>query len=155
MGRTAQISRNTNETQITAALDLDGTGKGSIDTGIPFFDHMLGGFVRHGFFDLQLRCRGDVEVDCHHSIEDTGIVLGSAVREAAGDKCGIRRYGHFLLPMDEALVLCAIDLSGRPYLVYEAHFTGQSLGGMDTQMAKEFFYAVSYAAGMNLHLKVL
>ena len=116
---------------------------------------MLGGFVRHGFFDLQLRCRGDVEVDCHHSIEDTGIVLGSAVREAAGDKCGIRRYGHFLLPMDEALVLCAIDLSGRPYLVYEAHFTGQSLGGMDTQMAKEFFYAVSYAAGMNLHLKVL
>lgn len=155
MGRTAQISRNTNETQITAALDLDGTGKGSIDTGIPFFDHMLGGFVRHGFFDLQLQCRGDVEVDCHHSIEDTGIVLGSAVREAAGDKCGIRRYGHFLLPMDEALVLCAIDLSGRPYLVYEAHFTGQSLGGMDTQMAKEFFYAVSYAAGMNLHLKVL
>ena len=96
-----------------------------------------------------------MEVDCHHSIEDTGIVLGSAVREAAGDKCGIRRYGHFLLPMDEALVLCAIDLSGRPYLVYEAHFTGQSLGGMDTQMAKEFFYAVSYAAGMNLHLKVL
>lgn len=155
MGRTAQISRNTNETQITASLDLDGTGKGSIDTGIPFFDHMLGGFVRHGFFDLQLQCRGDVEVDCHHSIEDTGIVLGSAIREAAGDKCGIRRYGHFLLPMDEALVLCAIDLSGRPYLVYEAHFTGQSLGGMDTQMAKEFFYAVSYAAGMNLHLKVL
>lgn len=155
MGRTAQVSRNTKETQITAALDLDGTGKGSIDTGIPFFDHMLGGFARHGFFDLDLVCRGDVEVDCHHSIEDTGIVLGSAIRQAAGDKCGIRRYGHVMLPMDEALALCAIDLSGRPYLVYDAHFSGQSLGGMDTQMAREFFYAVSYAAGMNLHLKVL
>lgn len=155
MGRTAQISRDTKETQIKAILDLDGTGVGSVDTGIPFFDHMLGGFARHGFFDLDLTCRGDVDVDCHHTIEDTGIVLGSAIREAAGDKCGIRRYGHFLLPMDEALVLCAVDLSGRPYLVYDAHFTGQSLGGMDTQMGKEFFYAVSYAAGMNLHLKVL
>ena len=155
MGRTAQISRNTNETQITAALDLDGTGKGSIDTGIPFFDHMLGGFVRHGFFDLQLRCRGDVEVDCHHSIEDTGIVLGSAIKEAVGDKKGICRYGSCILPMDEALVLCALDLSGRPYFVYDAQFHGERCGQMDTQMAKEFFYAVSYTAGMNLHIRVL
>ena len=155
MNRKANVIRETNETRISLSLDLDGTGKSSLDTGICFFDHMLEGFARHGLFDLEVTCHGDIQVDSHHSIEDTGIVLGSAIREAAGDKCGIRRYGHFLLPMDEALVLCAIDLSGRPYLVYEAHFTGQSLGGMDTQMAKEFFYAVSYAAGMNLHLKVL
>ncbi len=155
MSRTAQVRRETKETQITAVLNLDGTGKGSIDTGIPFFDHMLNGFARHGFFDLDLVCHGDVEVDCHHSIEDTGIVLGSAIREAAGDKRGIRRYGYFLLPMDEALVLCAVDLSGRPYLVYDAEFNAPSCGGMDTQMAKEFFYAVSYSAGMNLHLKAL
>lgn len=154
MGRTAEIKRNTKETQITAALNLDGTGKSSLDTGVHFFDHMLDGFARHGLFDLEIRCRGDVEVDCHHSIEDTGIVLGSAVKEAIGDKRGIRRYGHAVVPMDEALVLCAIDLSGRPYFVYDAHFSGEKCGDMDTQMAKEFFYAVSYTAGMNLHIKV-
>lgn len=155
MSRTAQVKRDTKETQITVNLKLDGTGAASLKTGIGFFDHMLDGFARHGLFDLEVVCQGDLDVDCHHSIEDTGIVLGTAIREAVGDKKGIRRYGHVMLPMDEALVLCALDLSGRPYLVYDAQFSGSRCGGMDTQMAKEFFYAVSYAAGMNLHLKVL
>lgn len=154
MARTATIERRTKETQITAAFCLDGTGKSSLDTGIHFFDHMLDGFARHGLFDLQLSCRGDVEVDCHHSIEDCGIVLGEAIKQAVGDKKGIRRYGYFILPMDETLVLCAVDLSGRPYLVYDAAFTGEKCGQMDTRMAREFFYAVSYTAGMNLHIKV-
>lgn len=155
MSRTADVTRNTKETQITAKLNLDGSGASSLDTGIKFFDHMLDGFTRHGLFDLEIRCHGDVEVDCHHSIEDTGIVLGSLIKEALGDKCGIRRYGHSILPMDEALVLCAVDLSGRPYFVYDAQFSGDKCGEMDTQMAREFFYAVSYAAGINLHIKVL
>ena len=155
MSRTAQIKRDTKETQITVRLELDGTGKSSLDTGIRFFDHMLDGFARHGLFDLEAVCHGDTDVDCHHSIEDTGIVLGNAIKEAVGDKKGIRRYGYFILPMDEALVLCALDLSGRPYFVYDAKFSGDRCGEMDTQMAKEFFYAVSYAAGMNLHIKVL
>ena len=152
MDRKAQGNRHTTETQITASLCLDGSGKRKLHTGIRFFDHMLDGFARHGLFDLEIDCRGDVEVDCHHSIEDTGIVLGSLIREAVGDKKGIRRYGHVILPMDEALVLCAVDLSGRPYFVYDAHFSGDRCGEMDTQMAREFFYAVSYAAGMNLHM---
>lgn len=155
MSRAAQIKRDTKETQITVCLELDGTGKSRLDTGIRFFDHMLDGFARHGLFDLEVVCHGDTDVDCHHSIEDTGIVLGSAIREAVGDKKGIRRYGYFILPMDEALVLCALDLSGRPYFVYDAEFSGDRCGEMDTQMAKEFFYAVSYAAGMNLHIKAL
>ena len=155
MSRSAQVKRDTKETQITVCLDLDGTGKSSLDTGIGFFDHMLDGFARHGLFDLTAVCRGDTHVDSHHSIEDTGIVLGSAISQAVGDKKGIRRYGSVILPMDEALVLCALDLSGRPYFVYDAQFHADRCGGMDTQMAKEFFYAVSYAAGMNLHLKVL
>ncbi len=155
MSRTAQVKRDTKETQITVNLKLDGTGAASLKTGIGFFDHMLDGFARHGLFDLEVVCQGDLDVDCHHSIEDTGIVLGTAIREAVGDKKGIRRYGHVMLPMDEALVLCALDLSGRPYLVYDAQFSGSRCGDMDTQMAKEFFYAVSYASGMNLHLKAL
>ncbi|MCD7918156.1 MAG: imidazoleglycerol-phosphate dehydratase HisB [Clostridiales bacterium] len=153
--RAASVERNTKETKISLTLNLDGTGKSRIETKIGFFDHMLEGFARHGLFDLDVTCDGDIAVDCHHSIEDTGIVLGTAIREAVGDKKGIRRYGSCILPMDEALVLCAVDLSGRPYLVYDAAFTNQSVGGMDTQMAKEFFYAISYAAGMNLHIKVL
>ncbi|MCQ2442091.1 MAG: imidazoleglycerol-phosphate dehydratase HisB [Oscillospiraceae bacterium] len=153
--RIATIERNTKETKISVTLNLDGTGKSNLNTKIGFFDHMLDGFARHGLFDLDVKCDGDVWVDCHHSIEDTGIVLGNAIKEAVGDKKGIKRYGSCILPMDEALVLCAVDLSGRPYLVYDASFTNQSVGGMDTQMAKEFFYAISYAAGMNLHLKVL
>ena len=155
MSRTASIERNTKETKIRVTLELDGTGKGEIDTGIGFFDHMLGGFTRHGFFDLTAKCQGDTQVDSHHSIEDMGIVLGTAIREALGDKKGIVRYGSCMLPMDETLAMCAIDLSGRPYLVFDAPFKGEMVGAMDTQMAREFFYAVSYAAGMNLHLKVL
>lgn len=153
MERTAEITRNTSETKITCRLNLDGSGKAEIDTGIAFFDHMLNGFARHGLFDLAIHCDGDTEVDCHHTIEDCGIVLGTAIREAAGDKKGIRRYGSCLLPMDETLVLCAVDLSGRPYLVFDASFRAEKAGAMDTQMAKEFFYAVSYSAAMNLHLK--
>ena len=155
MERRAVVNRKTRETDIALELNLDGSGKYEIDTGIGFFDHMLSGFARHGFFDLKLKVTGDLEVDCHHTIEDTGIVLGKAIVEALGDKAGIKRYGHFLLPMDECLVLSAVDLCGRPSLSWDAEFTVPRLGDMDTEMAKEFFYAVSYAAAMNLHLKVL
>lgn len=155
MNRTATVTRETRETRITATLSLDGTGKAELATGIGFFDHMLDGFARHGLFDLALRCEGDLNVDCHHTIEDCGIVLGTAIRQALGDKAGLVRYGSCLLPMDETLALCAVDLGGRPYLVYDATFAGQSCGGMDVEMAREFFYAVSYSAMMNLHLKVL
>lgn len=154
MSRTATVERNTKETKIRVKLELDGTGISEIDTGIGFFDHMLEGFARHGLFDLTARCQGDLQVDSHHSIEDMGIVLGTAIREALGEKKGIVRYGSCMLPMDETLAMCAIDLSGRPYLVFDVPFRGEMVGQMDTQMAKEFFYAVSYAAGMNLHLKV-
>lgn len=153
MARTADCTRNTKETKIHAVLTLDGSGKSDVSTGIGFFDHMLDGFARHGLFDLTLHCEGDLEVDCHHTIEDCGIVLGQAIQKAVGDKAGIRRYGNFLLPMDETLILCAVDLGGRPYLGFDVKFQGERVGGMDTQMAREFFYAVSYAAGMNLHLK--
>lgn len=155
MERTAKITRNTRETQITAGLNLDGSGIYDISTGIGFFDHMLEGFARHGFFDLSLHVNGDLHVDTHHTIEDTGIVLGTAIREAAGDKRGIKRYGSFILPMDECLVLCAVDLCGRPYLSYEDPFTVPKCGEMDTEMVREFFYAVSYSAAMNLHIKTL
>lgn len=155
MSRTAETVRNTKETQINALLELDGSGKSSIETGIGFFDHMLEGFSRHGFFDLVLKCSGDLEVDCHHTIEDTGIVLGTVIQKALGEKTGIRRFGSCILPMDETLVLCAVDLSGRPYLSFEAEFTAERVGGMDTEMVREFFYAVSYSCGMNLHIKVL
>lgn len=153
--RYAQVHRKTNETDITLALTLDGNGKQNISTGIGFFDHMLSGFTRHGFFDLDLDVTGDLEVDCHHTIEDTGIVLGNAIREALRDKKGIKRFGSMILPMDETLVLCAIDLSGRPYFAFDAEFTTDRVGDMDTEMVREFFYAISYAAGMNLHMKVL
>lgn len=155
MNRKAIVSRDTKETQIKLTLDLDGSGISKLDTGIGFFEHMLDGFARHGLFDLELTCKGDLDVDCHHSIEDVGIVLGTAIKEAVGDKKGIVRYGSCMLPMDETLALCAIDLSNRPYLVFDAEFASDRLGEMDTQMAREFFYAVSYSAGMNLHLKVL
>lgn len=155
MNRIATCTRKTKETDITITINLDGQGKNDIHTGIGFFDHMLDGFARHGLFDLDVRVTGDLNVDCHHTVEDTGIVLGTAIREALGDKAGIKRYGNFLLPMDETLVLCAIDLSGRPYLNYDAGFTAECIGELDTEMIKEFFYAVSYSAMMNLHLKVL
>ena len=155
MARIAQINRTTKETKITLQLDLDGTGNSEIETGIGFFNHMLEGFAKHGFFDLDLNVTGDLDVDGHHSVEDTGIVLGQAIKEAVGDKKGIRRYGYFILPMDDALALCAIDLCGRPYLNFEFEFTVPKVGYMDTELVKEFFYAVSYSAGMNLHIKML
>lgn len=155
MNRTATIERCTKETKIRVSLNLDGSGRAQLDTGIGFFDHMLDGFARHGFFDLNVQADGDLDVDCHHTVEDTGIVLGRAISEAAGDKKGIRRYGSCILPMDEALVLCAVDLSGRPYYVSDAEFTVPRLGDLDTETIREFFYAVSYSAGMNLHFKVL
>lgn len=151
--RQAEISRKTNETDIKMKLVIDGTGEADIDTGIGFFDHMLKSFAKHGMFDLNLKVTGDLIVDCHHTIEDVGIVLGEAVKKALGDKKSIRRYGDIILPMDEALILCAIDLSGRPYLVFESQFTSDMVGYFDTQMVKEFFYAISYSAGMNLHIR--
>ena len=153
--RIARIQRKTKETDISARLNIDGTGSSTINTGIGFFNHMLEGFAKHGFFDLTLNCEGDLAVDCHHTIEDCGIVLGNAVKEAIGDKKGIKRFGSCILPMDETLVLCAIDLSGRPYLVFDGEFTTDRVGYMDTEMVKEFFYAISYSVEMNLHIKVL
>ena len=155
MSRTATVQRNTKETKINLTFNIDGAGNCKSETGVGFFDHMLDGFTRHGLFDLDVKVDGDLFVDCHHTIEDTGIVLGTAIKEAVGDKCGIKRYGSCILPMDEALVLCAIDLSGRPYYVSDAVFTAEKCGDMDLEMVKEFFYAISYSAGMNLHFKVL
>lgn len=153
--RIGSCTRSTKETDIAVSINLDGNGRNQIDTGIPFFDHMLDGFARHGLFDLNVKAKGDLEVDCHHTIEDTGIVLGTAVAKALGNKAGIKRYGSFLIPMDEVLALCAIDLSGRPYLKYDADFAESRLGTLDTEMIQEFFYAVSYSASMNLHLKII
>ena len=155
MSRTGICSRKTKETDITISIDLDGTGQTDISTGIGFFDHMLEGFARHGLFDLRVHVDGDLHVDCHHTVEDTGIVLGQVIAKALGDKAGIKRFGSFLLPMDETLALCAVDLSGRPYLKYHAPFTVEKIGELDTEMIKEFFYAVSYSAAMNLHLKIV
>lgn len=155
MARTGSINRTTKETTIALSIDLDGTGKSDITTGIGFFDHMLEGFARHGFFDLQCKVKGDLVVDGHHTTEDTGIVLGSAIKAAVGEKKGIRRYGSFILPMDDALCLCAVDLCGRPYFSYDCTFTTNAIGNLDTELIREFFYAVSYSAGMNLHIKML
>lgn len=155
MTRDASIERNTKETEIKLNLNLDGTGCSDICTGVGFFDHMLDGFARHGLFDLWVRVHGDLHVDDHHTIEDTGIVLGTAIKKAAGSKKGIRRYGSAILPMDEVLVLCALDLSGRPYFSSDAVFQSEKIGDMSAEMIKEFFYAISYSAGMNLHFKVL
>lgn len=153
--RIASMRRTTKETDIELSLNLDGSGIYEVKTGVGFFDHMLEGFARHGLFDLTVKAEGDLNVDCHHTIEDTGIVLGSVIKEALQDKAGIRRYGSCILPMDETLVLCALDLSGRPYLSFEAEFETERVGEMDTEMVREFFYAISYTAGMNLHIKVL
>lgn len=155
MTRTANINRKTKETDISLTLVIDGSGNSEIHTGIGFFNHMLSGFSKHGFFDLHLQVNGDLDVDGHHTVEDTGIVLGTAIREAIGDKAGIRRYGSFILPMDDALCLCAIDLCGRPYFAYDCEFSAERVGELDTELVKEFFYAVCYSAGMNLHMKML
>lgn len=155
MVRSTTVERKTKETDIHLILNLDGTGQSDIHTGIGFLDHMLEGMSKHGFLDLKLKVKGDLHVDGHHTVEDSGIVLGQAIREAVGDKAGIRRYGSCILPMDDALCLCAIDLCGRPYLAYECVFESQKIGDLDTQLLREFFYALSYGAGMNLHIKML
>ena len=155
MTRIVNVTRKTKETDIFVNLNLDGTGKSHIATGIGFFDHMLEGFSKHGFFDLTCEVNGDLCVDGHHTVEDTGIVLGQAIKDAVGDKKGIRRYGYFILPMDEVLALCAVDLCGRPYLQFDCDFTTNKVGELDTELVREFFYAVSYSAGMNLHIKIL
>jgi imidazoleglycerol-phosphate dehydratase len=136
MSRNAKVERKTNETDIILELDLDGTGKGMIETGIGFLNHMLDNFTRHGFFDLNLVTNGDLHVDAHHTVEDTGIVLGQAIRNALGDKKGIKRYGNAIIPMDETLVLCALDLSGRPYLVFDLPLTAEKVGYMETELVK-------------------
>ena len=153
--RSATIQRKTGETDITVSINLDGSGKADISTGIGFFDHMLDAFCRHGLFDLTVRVSGDLEVDGHHTIEDTGIVLGEAIAEALGDKSGIRRYGSFILPMDEALILCAVDLCGRAYFSTDVHYTVPCIGTFETEMVREFFLAVANNARMNLHIKQL
>lgn len=150
--RVTELSRKTNETDIVLKLNLDGSGKSNIETGIGFFDHMLDSFARHGLFDLELSVNGDLYVDAHHTVEDTGIILGKAIKEAVGDKKGIVRFGHCILPMDDSLVLCALDLSGRPYLKYDLPLTVERVGYLDTELVHEFFYAVSYGAEMNLHI---
>lgn len=155
MSRTATITRTTKETDINMTLNLDGEGMSNIHTGIGFFDHMLEGFAKHGFFNLDVAINGDLDVDGHHTVEDAGIVLGTAIKEAVGDKKGIKRYGYFILPMDDALALCAVDLCGRPYLQFDCTFPNDMVGGFDTSLVREFFYAVSYSAGMNIHIKML
>ncbi len=153
--RVAEITRTTKETDITMKLNIDGSGKYQVQTGIGFFDHMMEGFSKHGFFDLDLQVKGDLHVDGHHTVEDVGIVLGTAIKEAIGNKAGIRRYGYFILPMDDALALCAVDLCGRPYFDMDAEFKQAQCGDFDTALVREFFYAVSYSAGMNLHIKMM
>ncbi|MDR1815208.1 MAG: imidazoleglycerol-phosphate dehydratase HisB [Clostridiales Family XIII bacterium] len=153
--RKAEIERKTKETEITVAIDLDGSGRADIETGVGFFDHMLTAVAVHGGFDLSVRCGGDLDVDAHHSVEDVGIVLGQAFAQALGDKAGIARYGSFLLPMDEALAQCAVDLSGRAYFVWDAAFTADKIGELDTQMVPEFFRAFAVNAKATLHLNLL
>lgn len=151
--RTSELKRTTAETDIALSLTLEGSGAGTIDTGCGFLDHMLTLFARHGSFDLTVRCRGDVHVDYHHSVEDVGICLGKALAEALGDKAGIARYGDIVLPMDEALVLCAVDVSGRPYLGYAMDIPTQKVGDFDTELVEEFLLALVRSAGLTLHLR--
>ncbi len=152
MSRTAEIARKTKETDIKVRIDLDGTGTYEIDTGIGFFDHMLSALSKHSGIDMDIKCKGDLEVDAHHSVEDTGIVLGQAVAKALGDKTGIRRFGSCAIPMDEALGKAIIDVSGRPFIVFEAEFTGDKCGEMDTQLFEEFFRSFAFNAGITLHI---
>ncbi|MBR4543299.1 MAG: imidazoleglycerol-phosphate dehydratase HisB [Lachnospiraceae bacterium] len=153
--RKATVKRKTRETDIELTINLDGTGIANIDTGIGFFDHMLEGFARHGLFDLDVKVKGDLNVDGHHTVEDTGIVLGEALLEAVGDKAGMKRFGNFILPMDDALVLCAVDFCGRPYLGFDLDIPAEQLGNFETELVREFFLAVSASAKMNLHVRQL
>lgn len=151
--RNSTITRTTKETDITVSLEIDGSGKSVVDTGVPFMDHMLTLFAKHGFFDLEVKAKGDIEVDYHHTMEDLGLVLGEAIAKAAGDKAGIRRYGNFLLPMDETLALIALDLSGRPCLVFDVQPPAPMIKDLDVRLFHEFFQALAVKSGMNLHVK--
>ena len=153
--RRAEVIRKTKETDIAISIDLDGEGTAAISTGIPFMDHMLTLFAKHGKFDLEVRVKGDLEIDCHHTMEDTGLALGKAIADALGDKAGITRYGHLILPMDEVLALVALDLSGRPYLVYDVPAPAQYIRELDVALFGEFFRALSNSGGMNLHIRTL
>lgn len=155
MIRNASINRETKETTIEMKLNLEGSGLSSIESGVGFFDHMMTHIAKHGFFDVELKCKGDLQIDCHHTIEDIGIVFGKCIQEAVGNKEGIKRYGSAIIPMDETLVLCALDLSGRPFLNFDVDFSTMKLGDMDTEMIEEFFRAVAVNGGMNLHIKLL
>ena len=152
MSRTAALTRTTSETAITLRLALDGTGRAEVATGIGFLDHMLTAFARHALFDLSVQATGDLHIDMHHTTEDVGIVLGQALAQAVGDKRGIRRFGHAVVPMDEALAECAVDLSGRPYLAWDVAFARDKVGEMDTELFEEFFRALTMNALMTLHL---
>ncbi len=153
--RRAEATRDTKETQITVVMDLDGAGTAHIDTPVPFFNHMLDAFTRHSLLDMRVEAEGDVDVDDHHTVEDIGIVMGSVLREALGTKAGIGRFGQALVPMDEALVLCALDISGRGQAFFEVPFQTQTIGGFDTQLVKEFFLAFARAAGITLHVRLV
>ena len=153
--RTAAVSRKTAETDIVCTLNLDGGGKADVSTGIPFLDHMLTLFAKHGFFDLTVKAKGDLDVDCHHTMEDLGLVMGEALAKAVGDKAGIRRYGNFLLPMDETLVMIALDLSGRPGLYYDVTPPSPTLNQIDTRLFHEFFQAFCVKSGLNLHIRMI
>jgi len=153
MGRSAHISRKTNETDVSIKLDIDGSGKCEADTGIGFFNHMLSLFSRHGLFDISIKATGDLCVDAHHTVEDVGITLGQAFKEALGSKNNIKRYGTSFVPMDESLAMVVVDLSGRPFLVFDAKFTSDRIGEMDTELVEEFFRALAFNAGITLHIK--
>ena len=153
--RSVRIERRTTETQIELELCLDGRGQCRAETGVGFFDHMLNAFARHGLFDLEVNCQGDLEIDAHHTVEDIGICLGQAIAQAVGDKVGIERYGHAYVPMDEALARAAVDLSGRAYLVLAAAFNDEQVGGLPVALVREFFYAVADQGRMNLHLDLI
>ncbi len=155
MGRIAKIGRKTKETDITVNVNLDGSGKGVIETGMPFFNHMLDIFTRHGLFDLEIKAKGDIEVDYHHTVEDVGLALGQAFKEALGDKQGIRRFGEASCPLDETLAKVVVDISGRPYLSYNVKIRPGRVGDFDTDLPHEFFQAFANQLGMNLHMDVI
>jgi imidazoleglycerol-phosphate dehydratase len=154
MGRTAKTERKTKETEIAIELDLDGSGNAEIETGMPFFNHMLEIFARHGLFDLKLKAKGDIQVDYHHTVEDVGLTLGQAFKQALGDKAGISRFGEATIPLDEALTQVVVDLSGRPYLAYNVKIRPGRVGDFDTDLPHEFFQAFANQLGMNLHINV-
>ena len=155
MRRSSEIKRVTKETDVTVKIDLDGKGRADISTGIGFFDHILVHVAKHGFFDLAIEARGDLQVDCHHTVEDVGITLGQSISKALGDREGIARYASETVPMEDALILCALDISGRPYLAFDCGFTAEKIGELDTEMIEEFFRAVCLHAGLNLHIRAL